>query len=65
MFEFLNPRDVAAKKLARIIAQKQLVKSPPVEAKVARVESASTAPQFDSLESLLDQELRKYGISLG
>jgi hypothetical protein len=70
MFAFLNPRRVAARKLARIIAQKQPVR-PPAEAKRALVESVSGAesasgvPPLDSLERLLDQELGKYGISLG
>jgi hypothetical protein len=67
MFGFLNPRRVAAKKLARMIAQKQIAVSGSalVEPKAARAESTSESPPLDPLESLLDQELRKYGISLG
>jgi hypothetical protein len=71
MFEFLNPRRVAARKLARMIAQKQPAKPAPAEAKSSLVEAVSGAEPasdispLDPLESLLDQELRKYGISLG
>lgn len=67
MFGFLNPRRVAARKLARLIAQKQVAESTSslVEPKAARTEPTSGAPPLDPLESILDQELRKYGISLG
>ena len=65
MFAFLNPRRVAARKLARIIAQKQIARAAPAEVKAALVEPASLAPPLDPLETLLDEELRKYGVSLG
>ncbi len=65
MLGFLSPKRVAAKKLARIIAQKQPARAALAEAKVAQVEPTSGAPPLDPLENLLDQELRKYGISLG
>ncbi len=65
VLELLNPRRVAARKLARMIAREQ-------SARVSRGETAgqveAAVPQvrkYDSLESLLDDELRKYGMSLG
>jgi hypothetical protein len=64
MLGFLSPKRVAAKKLARMIAQKQTVGISLVEPKAARTEPTSGAPPLDQLESLLDLELRKYGISL-
>ena len=63
MLGFLSPGRVAAKKLARMIAQKQTVGVSLVEPKAARTEPTG-APSLDPLENLLDQELKKYGISL-
>ena len=74
MFGFLSPRRVAAKKLARMIAQKQLARPTFAEARAVegvaeagatRAKSGSGGSQLDPLENLLDQELTKYGISLG
>lgn len=74
MFGFLSPRRVAAKKLARMIAQKQLARPSLAEARAVEgvAEAGSTGaqahpegPQLDPLENLLDQELSKYGLSLG
>jgi hypothetical protein len=61
MLEFLSPKRVAARKLARMIAQNQ--PSRPVEP--IRERATAAALQFDPLERLLDEELRKYGLSLG
>ncbi len=65
VLELLNPRRVAAQKLARMIAREQ-------SARVSRggtperVEAAAPqARKYDALEALLDDELRKYGMSLG
>lgn len=63
MFEFLNPRRVAARKLARLIAQKQLGRRVPSE-EGKPAESVSAAREFDALESALSDELAKYGIQL-
>ncbi|MDA4127640.1 MAG: hypothetical protein OK452_10660 [Thaumarchaeota archaeon] len=67
MFGFLSPRRVAARKLARMIAQKQTAGSVSdlVEPKASRAETTSRALPLDPLEIIFDQELRKYGISLG
>ncbi len=65
MLELLNPRRVAARKLARLIAQEQssrISRGGTAE----RVEAAAPqARKYDTLEALLDDELRKYGMSLG
>ncbi len=63
MFEFLSPRRVAARKLARMIAQRRLPRPAPAEEE-GRVEAATAAGQFDALESLLNEELDKYGLRL-
>ncbi|HEY6283448.1 MAG TPA: hypothetical protein VIW22_05930, partial [Nitrososphaerales archaeon] len=64
----------AARKLARMIAQKQLARPAFAEARAVEgvaeagptgAKSRSGSLQLDPLENLLDQELRKYGISLG
>ncbi|HEV2225670.1 MAG TPA: hypothetical protein VGR56_02565 [Nitrososphaerales archaeon] len=65
MLGFLSPKQVAAKKLARMIAQKQIVGASLAEPKAVRTEPTSGGPPLDPLENLLDEELRKYGISLG
>ncbi len=63
MLELLNPKRVAARKLARMIAQKQPAKPAP-EAEGRHIEAATAAGQFDALERLLDEELGKYGLRL-
>ena len=59
MLGSLSPRRVAARKLARLIA-----KSRPAAAPKSELKESVVGPQLDPLESLLDEELRKYGIPL-
>ncbi len=63
MLEFLGPRRVAARKLARVIAQRQLAKPAPA-GEGGRIEAATEAGQFDALERLLNEELGRYGLKL-
>jgi hypothetical protein len=63
LLELLNPKRVAARKVARMIAKAQIANPAPAEV-MGLKEPASQAPKYDSLETLLEQELNKYGISL-
>ena len=63
VLEFLNPRRVAAKKLARVIAERQHG-GPLPEAEGRHMEPGVPGQPFDSLERLLEEELGKYGIEL-
>ena len=62
MLELLNPNRVAARKVARMIARAQIANPAPAE--VTGRKELAEAPKYDSLETLLEQELNKYGISL-
>ncbi len=65
MLGLLNPKQVAARKIARLIAEGQSARGATAE-RATRAEAPPEAEKgYDSLESLLDRELRKYGMSLG
>lgn len=77
MFESLDPRKVAAKKIARLVEQAYLAKHGPSAARArgeARAKQGKITKmldmvsgeetQLDSLESLLQRELEKYDLSL-
>jgi len=63
LLELLNPRRVAARKVARMIARAQTA-NPALAEVMGRKGSAGEAPKYDSLETLLEKELNKYGVSL-
>ena len=62
MLELLNPKRVAARKVARMIAKAQIANPTPAEVTGRR--ELAEAPKYDSLETLLEHELNKYGMSL-
>lgn len=68
MFELLDPRKVAAKKMARLIAERYIAKGAPPESKgrpsVAGERAATVTASHDSVEVLLEKELKRYGLSL-